>query len=80
MCLVTDAVACARRGQKTPDGYHNIERVLKRFASASHTILLCRTCKDARGLAEADLTDGAQCSAMDELATELLDPDKVIVF
>ncbi len=80
MCLVTDAVACARRGQKTPDGYHNIERVLKRFASASHKILLCRTCKDARGLAEADLTDRAQCSTIDEPAAELLDPDKVIVF
>ncbi len=27
--LVGDGVACARRGQKTPDGFYNVERMLK---------------------------------------------------
>ena len=27
--LIGDAVMCARRGQKTPDGYYNVERMLK---------------------------------------------------
>ena len=27
--LTADGVACARKGQKTPDGYYNIERMLK---------------------------------------------------
>jgi uncharacterized protein involved in oxidation of intracellular sulfur len=27
--LTADAVACARKGQKTPDGYYNIERMVK---------------------------------------------------
>ena len=27
--LIGDAVACARRGQTTPDGYYNVERMLK---------------------------------------------------
>ena len=88
MFLVNDAVAYARRGQKAPDGYHNIQSVLKCFASASHKILLCRTCMillcrtcmDARGHAEADLTDRAQRCTIDEPAAELIDPDKVIVF
>ena len=31
MFLMADAVAAARIGQKTPDGYHNIERILKRL-------------------------------------------------
>jgi uncharacterized protein involved in oxidation of intracellular sulfur len=26
--LVGDGVACARRGQKTPDGYYNVERMM----------------------------------------------------
>lgn len=27
--LLGDAAACARRGQKTPNGFYNIERMLK---------------------------------------------------
>ena len=27
--LTADGVACARKGQKTPDGYYSIERMLK---------------------------------------------------
>jgi uncharacterized protein involved in oxidation of intracellular sulfur len=30
--LVADAVYCARRGQKTPEGYYNIERMVKSLA------------------------------------------------
>ena len=30
--LVADAVYCARKGQKTPDGYYNIERMIKSLA------------------------------------------------
>jgi len=27
--LIGDGVMCARQGQKTPDGYYNVERMLK---------------------------------------------------
>ena len=27
--LTADGVTCARKGQKTPDGYYNIERMIK---------------------------------------------------
>lgn len=27
--LVADGVSCARHGQKTPDGYYNIERMVR---------------------------------------------------
>lgn len=30
--LTGDGVACARRDQKTPDGYYNIERMVKSLA------------------------------------------------
>jgi uncharacterized protein involved in oxidation of intracellular sulfur len=30
--LVADAVYCARKGQNTPDGYYNIERMVKSLA------------------------------------------------
>ena len=31
--LLADGVACARKGQKTPDGYYNIERMVKFIAA-----------------------------------------------
>jgi len=31
--LTADGVACARKGQKTPDGYYNIERMVKSLAA-----------------------------------------------
>lgn len=30
--LVGDGVACAKRGQRTPDGYYNVERMLSSLA------------------------------------------------
>ena len=30
--LMADAIFCARREQKTPDGYYNIERMIKSVA------------------------------------------------
>lgn len=78
--LMADAVACAKKGQKTPDGYYNLERMLKRFASGAHKLLLCGTCMDARGLTDLELLDGARRSSMDELARATAAADRVIVF
>ena len=78
--LMADAVASGRKGQKTPDGYCNIERMRKRFATGKHRLLLCGTCMDARGLTEAELIEGARRSTMDELTEETVTADKVIVF
>ncbi len=78
--LMADAVVAARRGQKTPDGYYNLERMLKRVLAGKGQVLLCGTCMDARGLTEAELMEGSRRSTMDELATETLAADKVIVF
>jgi uncharacterized protein involved in oxidation of intracellular sulfur len=78
--LMADAVLSAKKGQKTPDGYYNLERMLKRFAIGAHRLLLCGTCMDARGLTETELMDGARRSSMDELAAATLQADRVLVF
>jgi uncharacterized protein involved in oxidation of intracellular sulfur len=78
--LMADAVVAARRGQKTPDGYYNVERMLKRVLVGKGLVLLCGTCMDARGLAEAEVLDGASRSTMDELAAQTLAAEKVLVF
>jgi uncharacterized protein involved in oxidation of intracellular sulfur len=78
--LMADAVGTARRGQKTPDGYYNLERMVKRMTTAPHRVLLCGSCMDARGLADSDVVDGAARSTMEELASELLAADRTAVF
>ncbi len=78
--LMADAVAAARRGQKTPNGYYNVERMLRRVTSGGGQVLLCGTCMDARGIGEGDVMDGARRSTMDELAQETTAADKVLVF
>jgi uncharacterized protein involved in oxidation of intracellular sulfur len=77
--LMADAVVSARKGQKTPDGYYNVERMLKRFASKGR-VLLCGTCMDARGMTDEDVMQGAARSTMDELAEATGSADKVLVF
>jgi len=78
--LMADAVVAARAGQKTPDGYYNIERMLKRVLASNGKVLLCGTCMDARGLDDAALMAGARRSTIDELAAATADADKVLVF
>lgn len=78
--LMADAVTGARAGQKTPDGFYNIERMLKRLTIGKGHVLLCGTCMDARGLTDEDIMQGAARSTMDALAEATAAADKVLVF
>ena len=77
--LVADAVACAKAGQKVPQGYYNLELMVKSIARTGD-MLLCGTCMDARGLSDEELTEGAHRSTMDELAARTIASDRVLVF
>jgi uncharacterized protein involved in oxidation of intracellular sulfur len=77
--LLGDAVICAKLGQKTPDGYYNMERMLKPLCRKGR-VLLCGTCMDARGLIDEDIVDGARRSSMAELSQLTLEADRVLVF
>lgn len=76
---MADAVNCAWRGQKVPQGYYNLELMLK-SVSRNGDLLLCGTCMDARGLTDEDLVEGAQRSTMEALAQRTLEADRVLVF
>ena len=78
--LMADAVLCAKRGQKTPEGYYSLERMLKRFTAGAHRVLLCGSCMDARGLTQAEILEGARRSSMDELAAATLEAERLLVF
>ena len=78
--LMADAVLCAKAGQKTPEGYYNLEKMLGRVLSAKGRVLMCGTCMDARRVTITDMMQGVARSTMDELAEATLAADKVLVF
>jgi uncharacterized protein involved in oxidation of intracellular sulfur len=77
--LMADAIVCAKSGQKVPQGFYNLELMLKSVLRKGD-VLMCGTCMDARGFTDADAIEGAQRSTMKELAERTLAADKVLVF
>jgi uncharacterized protein involved in oxidation of intracellular sulfur len=75
-----DAVAAAKPGQKTPDGYYNLERMLRGCATKEVPVGACGTCMDARGMIDADLVAGVHRSSMADLTAWTLWADKVVTF
>ena len=80
MFLLGDAAACAKAGQKVPQGYYNIGDMLGAVARRSGEIGVCGTCMDARGIGDADLVEGALRGTLDELTEWAAWADKVLVF
>ena len=78
--LMGDAVSCSKKGQKLPQGYYNIELMIKNVARSNTEVGVCRTCMDARGLTEPELMEWAKRSTLDELTNWTVWADKVIVF
>lgn len=78
--LMADAVSCAVANQTTPNGYYNIERMLKVSIRKGAKVKICGSCADARGLKDVPLIEGAEISTMAELTNWVVDSDKVLVF
>jgi len=78
--LLGDAVGCAKKGQKTPDGYYNLERMLHGVAGRGGEIAVCGTCIDARGIDEGELTRGVSRGTMEQLAGWAVEADRTLVF
>ncbi len=78
--LMGDATLCALAGQTTPEGYYNIERMLRISASKGGKIGVCGTCMDARGIKPESLAPGGHRSSLAELTAWTQEAGKVIVF
>jgi uncharacterized protein involved in oxidation of intracellular sulfur len=78
--LMGDAVGCALADQQTPEGYYNVARLMRGLIARNAAIGFCGTCLDTRGLASAELVDGAQRSTMDELAEWVTWADQILTF
>jgi uncharacterized protein involved in oxidation of intracellular sulfur len=76
--LMGDSVTAAKPSQRTPEGYYNLERMLKGLTTKGIAVGACGTCMDARGLTDADLVAGVHRSTMVELTDWTIWADKVI--
>ncbi|MHB8403868.1 MAG: DsrE/DsrF/TusD sulfur relay family protein [Gammaproteobacteria bacterium] len=78
--LLGDAASCAKANQKVPQGYYHLETMIRAVIRHGAEVGVCGTCMDARGIAEAELTEGAQRGTLEQLADWTQWADKVLVF
>jgi len=78
--LLGDAVGCAMAGQKVPDGYYHLDRMIESAVRRGAEVGCCGTCMDARGIDDGHLTKGARRSTLDELTDWTLWADKAVSF
>ncbi|MCW4012721.1 MAG: DsrE family protein [Candidatus Bathyarchaeota archaeon] len=78
--LMGDSVVSAKKGQKTPEGYYNMEKMLQSLVSRGVEVKTCGACIDARGIKETDLVEGVQRGSMKILATWIKESDKAVSF
>ncbi len=75
-----DAVACAIGGQKVPDGFYHLDRMVVAVVRHGGEVGCCGTCMDARGLTDELLVDGVRRSSLDEATDWAIWADKLVTF
>jgi uncharacterized protein involved in oxidation of intracellular sulfur len=78
--LLADAVFCGLPKQNTPNGFYNIERMLKSVINQGGHVKSCGGCCQARGIAETTFIEGVELSNMIEFAEWTFECDKVLTF
>lgn len=78
--LIGDGASNAKRGQKLPRGYYNIETMLGAALEHGAQVGVCSSCMDARGMEDRDLIEGCQRSSMSELAEWTASSARVLTF
>jgi uncharacterized protein involved in oxidation of intracellular sulfur len=77
--LFGDAVACALAGQRPPEGFYHLDRMLKPLIHSGE-VACCGTCMDARAFTQEQLVEGARRSTLEELTDWTLWAEKTLVF
>jgi len=78
--LVGDAASCAKANQKVPQGYYNVEVMLRGAARHGAEIGVCGTCMDARGIPEGELVASSHRSTLEQLTDWTQWAEKALVF
>jgi len=79
--LLGDSVTTAKKGQKPPEGYYNLEKMLRELVEQKVEVVACRTCVNARGLTQEDLIEGVRVGTIvGDLAQWVKESQKVLSF
>lgn len=78
--LLGDAVNAAKKGQKTPEGYYNLEKTLRDLLKGGVKIEACGTCLTARALGKEDMIEDIEVGTMLKLAGWIKESSKVLTF
>lgn len=78
--LLADGVFCGLPNQTTPNGYYNIERMVKSIIQQGGEVKSCGGCSEARGIKKLEFIAGVQLSNMKEFAQWTVECDKVLTF
>lgn len=78
--LMADAVTSGLINQSTPQGFYNIERMLKAVINKGGQIKACGSCSEARGIKGLALIEGIEISTMAQLAQWTIESDKIMTF
>jgi uncharacterized protein involved in oxidation of intracellular sulfur len=78
--LLGDAVSIAKRGQRPPGGYYNLESMLVDLIEKGVRVKACGSCLSARGLDITDLVDGVEKGSMMGLSEWINESRNVVSF
>lgn len=78
--LLEDGVTVAKKGQRPPAGYYNLETMLSQLIQSGVKVRACGTCLQARGLTQNDLVDGVEIGKMLELVDWVKESKSVLTF
>jgi uncharacterized protein involved in oxidation of intracellular sulfur len=79
--LLGDAVTTAKKGQKPPEGYYNLEKMLGELIGQGVEVIACRTCISTRGLIQEDLVEGVKVgTTVGDLAKWVKESQKIVTF
>ncbi len=78
--LLGDGVSIAKRGQKPPSGYYNLESMLVDLIERGVRVKACGSCLSARGLDIKGLVEGVEKGSMMSLSEWVKESHNVISF
>lgn len=79
--LTGDAVTTAKRGQKPPEGYYNLEEMLRELIGQGIDVIACKKCVAARGLTQDELIEGVHVgTTVGNLAKWVKESQKILSY
>jgi tRNA 2-thiouridine synthesizing protein D len=78
--LLEDGVTVAKKGQRPPEGYYNLEKMLVQLIQSGAKVRACSICLSARGISQDDLVPGAEAGKILDLVEWIKESKSVLSF